>query len=552
MPFDLFGFRITREKNKNLNAVVPPSDTDGAQLININSETGAGFGHYSYNYNLDFIANNEISLINKYREIALYSEVENAIDEIVNESISTGDGFSPVDINLENVNFSANIKEKIRNEFDKMLTMLNFYNNSYEIFKRWYIDGRLYYQVVIDKTDPQQGIQEISYIDPRTIKKIKEVRTKKNANGVDIIDDIEEYFVYKPNISTQNILRLPIDSVAEATSGIIDESNGQTMTLSFLHKAIKPLNQLRSLEDATVIYRLARAPERRIFYVDVGQLPKGKAEQYVESIMNKYRNKITYDSTTGEVRDDKKTMAMLEDFWMPRREGGRGTEITNLPAGQNLGELTDVKYFQRKMYKSLNVPVGRLESESATLSSGRATEISREEIKFAKFIQRLRTRFTNIFDDLLGKQLILKKIVTLEEWENDIKPKLFYDFKVDNHFLEFNEAEIQTRRMEVAQTAASMGKDFYSNTYIRKKFLKQTDSEIEQIMIDNGIEPPVSGEDGEAIPGVFGTSMPTFIPGEETPIETPEEPEAEITPATPSPEPGIPTPGANAGVTAGG
>lgn len=551
MPFDLFGFRISREKNENLNAVVPPSDTDGAQLIKVNSSSGDGFGHYSYNYALDFIANNEISLINKYREISLYSEVENAIDEIVNESISTGDGFSPVDINLENVSFSTNIKDKIRNEFDHILTMLNFYNNSYEIFKRWYIDGRLYYQVVIDKTDPSSGIQEIAYIDPRTIKKIREIKTKKNKNGIDIIDDIDEYFVLGGQ-NTQKALRMPADSVAEATSGIVDESGGNSMILSYLHKAIKPLNQLRSLEDATVIYRLARAPERRIFYVDVGQLPKGQAEQYVQAIMNKYRNKITYDSTTGEVRDDKKTMAMLEDFWMPRREGGRGTEITNLPAGQNLGELTDVKYFQRKMYKSLNVPVGRLESEGSTLSSGRATEISREEIKFAKFIQRLRTRFTNIFDDLLGKQLILKKVITVQEWEQEVKPKLFYDFKVDNHFLEFNEAEIQSRRMEIAQVAASMGKDFYSTTYIRKKFLKQTDSEIEQIKIDNGIEPEQA--ETETTPMMFGPgpTEPVSLPGE-IPTQGPAEvPEIEPIEITASPAPGIPTPGANAGVTAGG
>lgn len=556
MGLDYFGFRIVKqsdEERKLHNNLVAPVDTDGAQIIEVGRGGGAQYATYS---GIDFSISNERQLINKYRQLSLVSEVESAIDEIINEAITTGDQQSPVQIRMDRVQFSDNIKQKIREEFESALIMLNFPNNAYEIFKRWYVDGRLYYQVVINKTDPRKGIQALSYIDPREITKVREVRREPNQNGVEVVTGIKEYYVYRTE-SSQTI-NLPVDSVAEATSGLIEQKGDKQIILSYLHKAIKPLNQLNALEDATVIYRLARAPERRVFYVDVGNLPKLKAEQYVEGLMNKYRNKIIYDSSTGEINDDRRTMAMLEDFWMPRREGGRGTQIDVLAGGQNLGELEDVNYFQRKLYKALNVPIGRVSADD-TLSSGRATEISREEIKFFKFVQRLRQRFTNLFDEILGRQLVLKNIVTEQEWEDDIKPYLFYDFKTDSHFMEFNDAEIWTRRMEVAQTAVSLGKKFFSDNYIRKKILKQTEEEIAQIAIDNGVAPadeeqgdaPTFGPSGGTTVNVGSPNEPLEISregeeeelpgeedtGEELPGEeegvNPEEPPEELIPPTP-------------------
>lgn len=496
MAFDFFGFRIVRkelpqEEQPKTNNIVPPVDTEGSVI--------SSGGYFGTHYNLEFSSTNENLLINKYREVSLQPEVESAVDEIVNEAIAAVDDQSPVQLNLDQVKYSDEIKNVIREEFDNILTMLNFRGNAYEVFKRWYVDGRTQYYIVIDTEHPERGIQGLSYMDPRKLKKIKEVIRKKNKRGVEIIDKVDEFYIY----TDHQQIKIPSDSIASITSGLVDDKNN-IVVLSYLHKAIKPLNQLRMLEDSTVIYRLSRAPERRIFYVDVGNLPKVKAEQYLNEIMGKYRNKIVYDAETGEVRDDKKTLSMQDDFWIPRREGGRGTEITTLPSGQNLGELDDIKYFQRKLYRCLNVPVGRLEDNS-TFNTGRATEINREEVKFFKFIQRLRYRFSMLFHDLLRKQLILKRVITPEEWDSELDDSIFYDFKQDSHFLEFNEAEILSKRIEVAQAASQLGEDFYSVDFIKKNILKLTEVEAEKIEADKDIE------DLE----------------KEEPEGTPEEPEAE-------------------------
>jgi hypothetical protein len=479
MAFDFFGFSIVKkevpqEEQPKVNNIVPPVDTEGSII--------SSGGYFGTHYNLEFSSTNENLLINKYREISLQPEVESAVDEIVNEAIAAVDDEAPVSVNLDQVKYSDEIKDMIREEFENVLSLLNFRGNAYEIFKRWYVDGRIQYYIAIDTEHPEKGIQELSYMDPRKLKKIKEVIRKKNKRGVEIVDRVDEFYIY----NDQQQLKIPNDSISSVTSGLVDDKNN-IVVLSYLHKAIKPLNQLRMLEDSTVIYRLSRAPERRIFYVDVGNLPKVKAEQYLNEIMGKYRNKIVYDAETGEVRDDKKTLSMQDDFWIPRREGGKGTEITTLPSGQNLGELDDIKYFQRKLYRCLNVPVGRLEDNS-TFNSGRATEINREEVKFFKFVQRLRNRFSILFHDLLRKQLILKRIVTPEDWDSELDAKIFYDFKQDSHFLEYSEAEIMTKRIELAQAATQLGEDFFSNDYIKKHILKMSEVEMDQVESDTDLE----------------------------------------------------------------
>lgn len=521
-----FGFKIVKNKpegHQNINDIVPPVDTEGSYV--------SSGGYFGTSYNLEFSSTNDILLINKYREVSMQPEVESAVDEIVNEAISSSEMDSPVEIDLDNVKYSDEIKDVIRKEFDNVLTLLNFKANAYESFKRWYIDGKISYYISIDTEHPEQGIQRLSYMDPRKLKKVKEIKKKKTDRGIEVIDDIEEFYIYN---DTQSI-KIPNDSIASITSGLVDDKNN-VMVLSYLHKAIKPLNQLRMLEDATVIYRLARAPERRVFYVDVGNLPKAKAEQYINELIGKYRNKIVYDSETGEIRDDKKTLSMIDDFWIPRRgEGGRGTEITTLPAGQNLGELDDIKYFQRKLYRCLNVPVGRLEDNN-NFSSGRATEISREEVKFNRFIQRLRVRFSSLFHDILKKQLILKRIMTVEEWENEFDSYIFYNFKKDSHFLEFNDAEILTKRIEVAQAAVSLGEDYYSPEYIKKNILKLTDKDIDQMEIDLTVDkeeetpkepeiktsletPPEEPSSGNEEPPAKENNAPPEENAEETPNE---------------------------------
>ena len=409
-------------------------------------------------------------------------ELETAIDEIVNEAIVMEDSGKSVDINMDELQQPDTIKKKIKDEFDYILKILNFGNMGHDIFRRWYIDGRMFWHVVIDDASPALGIQEIRYIDPRRIRKIREIqKTKDTKTGMEIIKSEKEYYLYNErgvvgahsNLGT----KIAVDAIVNVNSGLMDSK--RAMVLSYLHKAIKPLNQLRMIEDATVIYRLSRAPERRIFYIDVGNMPTVKAEQYLRDIMVKYRNKLVYDSSTGEIKDDRKHLSMLEDFWLPRREGGKGTEITTLPGGQNLGELEDVKYFEKKLYKSLGVPVSRLEAQQG-FSLGRTTEITRDELKFTKFIQRLRSKFSGLFDDLLRVQLALKRVCTEEEWKN-FREDIWYDYKKDNNFTELKEAELITSRVSLLQLVDPFVGKYFSQEWIRKNILQQTDEDIEEI-----------------------------------------------------------------------
>ena len=482
MALTLFGFTISRkeeptnqnqEPNKKTFAL--PQNDDGAVTI----QSGSYYGTY---VDLDGVVRNEIELITRYREMSMQPELETAIDEIVNESIVMEDSGKSVEINMDELQQPENIKKKIRDEFDYILKLLNFGNMGHDIFRRWYIDGRMFWHVVIDDASPALGIQEIRYIDPRRIRKIREIqKTKDTKTGMEIIKSEKEYYLYNErgvvgahsNLGT----KIAVDAIVNVNSGLMDSK--RAMVLSYLHKAIKPLNQLRMIEDATVIYRLSRAPERRIFYIDVGNMPTVKAEQYLRDIMVKYRNKLVYDSSTGEIKDDRKHLSMLEDFWLPRREGGKGTEITTLPGGQNLGELEDVKYFEKKLYKSLGVPVSRLEAQQG-FSLGRTTEITRDELKFTKFIQRLRSKFSGLFDDLLRVQLALKRVCTEEEWKN-FREDIWYDYKKDNNFTELKEAELITSRVSLLQLVDPFVGKYFSQEWIRKNILQQTDEDIEEI-----------------------------------------------------------------------
>ena len=479
----LFGFSLQRTKApKKGPSFVPPDKEDGATSV----VTGGYFGQY---LDMDGNAKNEWELIGKYREISLYPECDGAIDDIVNETICGDLHDTPVEINLSNLKASNGIKTRIREEFDEVTRLLNFDHKAYEIFRRWYIDGRLFYHKVIDVKNPGQGIVELRYIDARKIKKIKEVdkgrredvapESTRGEQGF-ISPKQAEYFLYKENGLRSGDLqgiRIAPDAITYVTSGILDVN--KNMVLSHLHKAIKAVNQLRMIEDSLVIYRISRAPERRIFYIDVGNLPKVKAEQYLKEVMSRYRNKMVYDANTGEIRDDRRVMSMLEDFWLPRREGGRGTEITTLPGGQNLGELEDVKYFQKKLYKALNVPSSRLEAET-TFNVGRSSEITRDELKFQKFINRLRKKFSELFHDILKTQLVLKGVITLEDWE-DLKEQIQYDFIADNHFDELKNSELLQERLNlVTQMDPYLGK-YFSVEYVRREILKQTDRDISEI-----------------------------------------------------------------------
>jgi len=476
----LFGFEITRQgTNDNTPSFVPPTNDDGA----VDIEAGGVYGQY---IDLDGHAKNETDLINRYREMAMQAECETAIDDIVNEAVVQEDKEAPVSLNLDGIKFGTGVKKRINEEFDNVLRLLDFSNYGADIFKRWYVDGRLYYHNVIDVTKPQEGLKELRYIDPRQIKKIRKTKKNKSVNNVNTYEPVEEYFIYNEAGLTgaESGVKIAVDSVTYATSGLLDK-DGKSV-LSYLHKAIKPLNQLRAVEDAVVIYRLSRAPERRIFYVDVGNLPKGKAEQYLRDIMARYKNKIVYNSSTGEINDDRKHMSMLEDFWMPRREGGRGTEVSTLPGGQNLGEMDDVNYFKSKLYKSLNVPSSRLDNDNA-FSIGKGDEITRDEIKFNKFIRKLRIRFTHVFDDLLRKQLILKGVISPEEWE-ELKDNIYYDFKADTHFSELKNQEIMRERLALlADYDQYIGK-YFSRKQVLKEVLKYTDEEIENLEIDIAAE----------------------------------------------------------------
>jgi len=476
----LFGFSLERAKKVPKGpSFVQKDSLDGSQPV-------VGGGYYGYSVDFDGTIRNEYELITRYREMVLQPECDSAVDDVVNETICGNFDDVPVTVELSNLKVSEKIKKLIREEFDEILRLLDFENRSYEIFRRWYVDGRLFYHKVIDPKNPKGGLIDLRYIDPRKIRKVTEYEEKKpeQLRGLDLNAQLTQraasYFLYNPKglkNSTNQGMKIAPDSVTYCHSGIQDLN--KNMVLSHLHKAIKAVNQLRMIEDSLVIYRLSRAPERRIFYIDVGNLPKNKAEQYLREVMGRYRNKLVYDANTGEIKDDKKFMSMLEDFWLPRREGGRGTEITTLPGGQNLGELEDVKYFQKKLYKSLNVPNSRLETET-TFNIGRAAEITRDEVKFQKFVARLRKRFSELFVDLLKTQLILKGIVTLEDWE-EMKEHVQFDYIADNYFTELKEIEIRNERLnEVAQMDPYVGK-YFSAEYIRRQVLKQTDVEIKEI-----------------------------------------------------------------------
>ena len=486
----LFGFSIEDNEPKSPTTVspVPPNNDDG----NDHYLTSGFFGSY---VDIEGVYRTEFDLIKRYREMALHPECDSAIEDIVNEAIVSDSNDSPVEIELSNLNASDGIKKKIRDEFKYILELLDFDRKSHEIYRNWYIDGRLYYHKVIDLKKPQDGIQELRYIDSLKIRYVRQQKKNKkdqyrlgNINNENPMEyefpEIEEYFIYNPKMSyptgnpssmggSQGV-KIARDSITYCTSGLVDRNKGST--LSYLHKAIKALNQLRMIEDSLVIYRLSRAPERRIFYIDVGNLPKVKAEQYLRDVMMRYRNKLVYDANTGEIRDDKKYMSMLEDFWLPRREGGRGTEITTLPGGQNLGELSDIKYFQEKLYRSLNVPSSRIGGQEG-FNLGRSSEILRDELKFTKFVGRLRKRFSNMFSDMLKTQLILKNIVSPEDWEL-MEEHIQYDFLYDNHFSELKDAELMTERLNIAATAEPYIGKYYSQDYVRRKILRQTDEEI--------------------------------------------------------------------------
>lgn len=492
----LFGFEIRRRTDRakeKLQSIVPPTDEDGAGYV---TAAGAHYGHYIDMDNNDNSKDNANSL-RRYRGLSMHPEVDAAIEEIVNEAISTSELKSSVSLNLDNVDgLSDQISKAIKEEFENIVSMLNFNDYGHDMFKRWYIDGRMVHHLVVDEKNPKNGIQEIRNIDAAKIRKVKQVKSKKDPlTGAKIVENVDEFFIYeeKPGQQASGI-KLTLDSVSYVTSGILDDQRKKVV--SHLHKAMKPINQLRMMEDSLVIYRLARAPERRIFYIDVGNLPRGKAEEYMKNIQTKYRNKLVYDANTGAIRDDRKHMSMLEDFWLPRREGGRGTEISTLPGGENLGQIDDIVYFQKRMYRSLNVPINRLEQEQQ-FSLGRTTEISRDEIKFQKFIDKLRRRFSGLFLATLKKQLILKQIITEEDW-NSWKNDIQVDYVRDNHFTEMRDTEIMRERLQTMDMIQQYVGEFYSKEWVMKNVLMLDDEEIEKMkeQIKDEIE---SGEvDNEA------------------------------------------------------
>ena len=473
---ELFGFRITRKKDEAESFTLPSSD-DGTIDI-------AGGGFYSSVYDANGKDKTQYDLIKRYRNISQQPECDSAIEDIVSEAIAANELDAPISVSLDGLNVSSNVKKRIRQEFDRVLQLLQFQEKGHDIFRRWYVDGRVFYHKVIDKKDPRKGITELRYIDPNKIKKVREkISGRPNPlNGVSEKQKTEEYYIYSETgvISggqNDSGLKITKDSISYCPSGLIDQTKGSV--LSYLHKAIKPVNQLRMIEDSLVIYRISRAPERRIFYIDVGNLPKIKAEQYLKDVMNRYRNKLVYDASTGEIRDDRNQMSMLEDFWLPRREGGRGTEITTLPGGSNLGEIDDIVYFQRKLYRSLNVPISRMEAES-NFSLGRSTEITRDELKFTKFVQRLRKKFTILFHDILKTQLILTGVIAEEEWDA-MKEHIAYDFLQDGHFAELRDAEILRERIEMLGSLEPYVGNFFSKRWVQKNVLRQTDEEIESM-----------------------------------------------------------------------
>jgi hypothetical protein len=540
----LFGFSIDDGKDKSPSVVspVPKTNQDG-----VDNYISSGF--YGSYLDIEGVYKTEHDLIRRYREMALHPEADGAIEDVVNEAIVSDLYDSPVEIELSNLNAGDSLKKAIREEFKNIKEILDFDRKAHEIFRNWYIDGRVYYLKVIDVKNPLAGIQDLRYIDPMKMKfvrqqKKEDPRTKIQVGsqaGAESVNEpeIEEYFLYtaKPNYNSGMVagsgakrgsVKIAKDSVVYCSSGLVDRNKGTV--LSYLHKAIKALNQLRMIEDSLVIYRLSRAPERRIFYIDVGNLPKVKAEQYLKEVMSRYRNKLVYDANTGEVRDDRKFMSMMEDFWLPRREGGRGTEITTLPGGQNLGELSDIEYFQKKLYRALGVPESRIAADGG-FNLGRSSEILRDELKFAKFVGRLRKRFSAMFNDMLRTQLILKNIITPEDWQG-MGEHIQYDFLYDNQFAELKESEmLQSRLGNLATIEPYIGK-FYSTEYVRKKILRQTDTEIIEIdeQIEDEIEKGVLPDPSQIDP-ITGQPLPQGGEMGEVPQDPDLEAQGEVTDA---------------------
>ena len=521
--YNLFGFKFgtpekPNEDNQQVRSFAPPENMDGALEL----APGGAYGTY---VDMEGAAKTEGELVTRYRDMVLQAECDQAVDDIVNEAIIIEGDIAPVAIDVENLNYSASIKKTIRAEFDNVLKLIDFQNKGYEIFRRWYVDGRHYYHMMIDEKNPRDGIKELRYIDPRKIKKVREKKKQKteiqamDGKSIPLPKGFNEYFLYAPkglkNGQTQG-LKISSDSVVYCHSGHYSKDNKHV--LSYLHKAIKPLNQLRMLEDAVVIYRLSRAPERRIFYIDVGNLPKMKAEQYLRDMMVKHKNKLVYDASTGEVRDDRKFMTMMEDFWLPRREGGRGTEISTLPGGQNLGEMEDVDYFRKKLYKSLNVPISRMEAENQ-FNLGRASEITRDEIKFKKFINRLRARFNEMFYKILETQLLLKGITTREEWHG-MKKDIFFHYAEDNHYAEMKAGELMRERMTLLNDLDQYVGKYFSQKYVREEVLRQTEKDIERIDKEISAEQAAGEYDDDE--GEDAPQEESFIPVE--PFIPPSEP----------------------------
>jgi hypothetical protein len=526
---ELFGFRIERPKKAegSVPSFTSPTADDGTIDI-------AGGGFFGQILDQDGRERTELDLIRRYRDIAQQPECDTAIEDIVNEGIISNEDDVPVQITLDRLPFPEKIKRKIRKEFMEVLRLLHFEQKGHDVFRRWYVDGRIFFHKIIDTKNPKQGIVELRYIDPTKIKKVRQIKKQKdNKSGVDMVEGIEEYFLYnEKGMNSAGMggsgsgMKIAADAITYVPSGSIDGNSGRV--LSYLHKAIKPVNQLRMIEDALVIYRISRAPERRIFYIDVGNLPKIKAEQYLKDVMNRYRNKLVYDASTGEIRDDRNHMSMLEDFWLPRREGGRGTEITTLPGGSNLGEIDDIVYFQKKLYKSLNVPISRMDSESG-FSLGRSTEITRDELKFTKFVQRIRKKFTPLFTDILKTQLLLKGIIAPDDWPM-MQEHLQYDFLQDGHFSELKDAELLENRIQSLESIQSYIGTFFSKEYVLKKVLRMNDAEIDEMRqqiqreteidpMDGGIDIPDGGDGITRYPqdGSGGVITPDQMPDYEEP-----------------------------------
>jgi len=544
---ELFGFSITRKVEQvDIPSFTPKAADDGAMVV-------AEGGVYGTFVDLDGAVRTEAELVNKYREVAMHPEVEMAIDDIVNEAIVADPKKEIVSLNLDDLEQPEKIKKLILEEFDNIVDLLEFNQHAYEIFKKWYVDGRLIYHAMIDEKKPREGIKELRYVDPRKIRKVRTVKKRKvsSTSNVTVPQTGEEFYIYNEKGFSKtagvpnNIapfqdtgaqgLKIAIDSIVNVSSGLVNV-NGD-LVIGYLQKVIKPLNMLKAMEDSLVIYRISRAPERRIFYIDVGNLPKPKAEQYLRDVMTRFKNKVVYDSSTGEIRDDRKHMTMLEDFWLPRREGGKGTEITTLPGGQNLGQMDDVTYFQNKLYKALNVPIGRMDP-SAQYSFGRATEITRDEVKFAKFVTRLRLRFSDLFTRILEKQLILKGIITLEDWP-EFKTNFKFEYAEDNHFAELRNTEILRDRVSMLRDVDDYAGKYYSHEWIRRNVLYQTKEDMkeidEQILEEKDnlqYNQPEVGQDGQPVPGA-DTQQPDDAGTPPSPAEVKPPKDADFGPAVP-------------------